>query len=440
VDDAVAIASEGSSTCVLTAGGEVLCFGEDLEIVVNYEEAPFGAPVAVGGLPGGVAEIALGYEHGCARIDSGSVYCWGGRTFGQLGIEPTGTAFRVAQLPHDAVEVALNIHEVFARSSEGEVTRVDLETGATTQPLGDGAQALKIVTCEEEIHSCILDLEGRLFCWGSNRHSQLGEIVAGDVSEPTLIDGVPTGLVDVSVREGSTIALTADGRVFLLAGPDRVPPSGEMASSDDLDPPLPPLEVTSLGDGNLAVSDGSCVLRATGDLVCLHRIDDGTSAAIDADPDVPDGTVALARRNQFTCFLGGDGAVSCIGDYSEGQLGNGVECPDTEEADCYEFDPQQTVGLESGASDLEGGNLHTCAVNGAGRTVCWGPPWGGVLGDGTFLPSTVPVEVVGLPEGLADMDVGFNSSCGVFGDDSVYCWGNHIYSDYEHGARLVHGF
>jgi alpha-tubulin suppressor-like RCC1 family protein len=32
-----------------------------------------------------VVELRAGYDHTCARLATGDVYCWGGNDFGQLG-------------------------------------------------------------------------------------------------------------------------------------------------------------------------------------------------------------------------------------------------------------------------------------------------------------------------------------------------------------------
>jgi alpha-tubulin suppressor-like RCC1 family protein len=42
-------------------------------------------PGTVNGLPAGVAQLAFGADHGCARMDDGALYCWGSNKLGQLG-------------------------------------------------------------------------------------------------------------------------------------------------------------------------------------------------------------------------------------------------------------------------------------------------------------------------------------------------------------------
>ena len=42
-------------------------------------------PINVSGLTSGVVALALGAEHSCALLQSGSMKCWGSNQYGQLG-------------------------------------------------------------------------------------------------------------------------------------------------------------------------------------------------------------------------------------------------------------------------------------------------------------------------------------------------------------------
>jgi hypothetical protein len=444
----VAVGAGYRFTCTLSDVGVVSCFGCSDGNLGLWEEVWAGGeasesePRPISGIEGAPVELGVGREHGCVRVEEGNVYCWGARDYGQLGIEPTGQAFLVAQLPEGVAEVALARDLTYARTISGALVAISLMDGTISTPIGD-VHASRIVSAvgdeEGEGHSCALDEGGQLICWGSNRFSQLGSISAMQVGEATVIDGVPSGLSDVAVNEWSTIVLTGDGRVFLLTGPDRDPWINEDGLAlMSVEPALPPLEVTTLGSGNLAVSDGSCVLRSTGETVCLLRGSYST-VAIDDYPTIPSGTVSLSRRGNFACFLGEGGGVTCSGYFSDNELGHGVACPDDASA-CYELDAQQTVGLEAGVIELAGGARHTCALADSAAVTCWGTAYNGALGDGSFLPTTAPVQVVGLPVDVLGIDSGENQSCAGTSCGEVYCWGEGIFSDFELGAQLVDGF
>ncbi len=53
-------------------------------------------------------------------------------------------------------------------------------------------------------------------------------------------------------------------------------------------------------------------------------------------------------------------------------------------------------GLESGVAGITAGFAHTCAVSAAGAVTCWGDNSFGQLGDGATADSATPVEVSGL--------------------------------------------
>ena len=64
---------------------------------------------------------------------------------------------------------------------------------------------------------------------------------------------------------------------------------------------------------------------------------------------------------------------------------------------------------------------HACAVvNGA--AYCWGENQFGQLGDGTTTNSAIPVQVLGLTEGVQAVAAGWELSCAL-AHDAAYCWG-----------------
>ncbi|MBW2526944.1 MAG: hypothetical protein JRI23_22370 [Deltaproteobacteria bacterium] len=74
-------------SCALDTEGRAWCWGgnEFGQHGPNQSESPFEPTPAVVELPGGIAEIAAGGLHTCARTERDAVYCWGANEFGQLG-------------------------------------------------------------------------------------------------------------------------------------------------------------------------------------------------------------------------------------------------------------------------------------------------------------------------------------------------------------------
>jgi alpha-tubulin suppressor-like RCC1 family protein len=81
-----ALASNGNTVCALTGAGGVKCWGaNDSGQIGDNSITQRDAPVDVIGLTTGVAAIALGDSHACARLIATGAVCWGINTNGQLG-------------------------------------------------------------------------------------------------------------------------------------------------------------------------------------------------------------------------------------------------------------------------------------------------------------------------------------------------------------------
>jgi alpha-tubulin suppressor-like RCC1 family protein len=99
----VSVAAGDQHTCALIAGGEAWCWGANSngQLGRGTIGGSSPTPAAVGG---GLSFVALtaGTAHTCGRTTNGSLYCWGGNAFGQLGDgtqSDRATPVRVAEAP-----------------------------------------------------------------------------------------------------------------------------------------------------------------------------------------------------------------------------------------------------------------------------------------------------------------------------------------------------
>jgi alpha-tubulin suppressor-like RCC1 family protein len=100
ISDAVEVVVGTANACARRAGGEVLCWGDNMfgELGDGSTScvAQRATPGLVGTLPPAV-ELNAGLSHVCARATDGSVWCWGDNTFEQTG-QPPSTFTQV--VPH----------------------------------------------------------------------------------------------------------------------------------------------------------------------------------------------------------------------------------------------------------------------------------------------------------------------------------------------------
>jgi alpha-tubulin suppressor-like RCC1 family protein len=111
ITDAVAIATGGAHTCVVTAGGAMKCWGDDAYGELGDNSFDGGddpvslVPVDVVGLNTGVKAITAGPFTTCAVRSNGAAMCWGRNdTYGSLGDGTTSNR----HTPADVVGVQSN--------------------------------------------------------------------------------------------------------------------------------------------------------------------------------------------------------------------------------------------------------------------------------------------------------------------------------------------
>jgi alpha-tubulin suppressor-like RCC1 family protein len=272
-----AIAAGPSRSVGVTSDGALSTWGQD---PITFAISPLPTKIDAG--PGWTGPSS-GAAHACA-IKSGTAYCWGGNTYGQLG-DGTTNAAPAPIAVGSFTQIAVSPTHTCATDGSvvscwGDNTNEQLGSPGT-HPSPTPVQGLPVVAWAKVLvgytFSCALSVDGRLFCWGSNGSGQYGN--------------------------GTT---TASGTA--------VPAGGDIAWRDAV-----------AGDGHV------CAIRGDGTLWCWGH-GDGGQLGNDTYPStqpVPqqistDTTwSALALGYHDTCALQSDGTEWCWGHAEAGQYGDG---------------------------------------------------------------------------------------------------------------------
>ena len=179
----VSFVAAGWFTCALLADGRVECWGVNSSGQLGdgtVAPPPYGgraAPAPVTGLTNATA-VGVGGDFACALLADGSIECWGGDGFGQLG---NGTTV--------------------ADASAGSLVPVPVAgiTGATALAVG-------------EAYACAILSDTTVACWGDNQAGTLGNGTTTNSSVPALVSNL-RGAIAITASTDHACALLADATV-----------------------------------------------------------------------------------------------------------------------------------------------------------------------------------------------------------------------------------
>jgi alpha-tubulin suppressor-like RCC1 family protein len=333
----------------------------------------------------GVAEVTIGFDHGCARMLNGTVQCWG--LGGELGDGTTTT-----------------------RNTGGQVSGL---VDAASISAGVG-------------HTCAIRIDRTVVCWGYNRYGQLGDGTTTNATTFRVVSGL-TDIQQISAGDLHTCALLADSTIACWGDNTGGQLGGGLTS-----PKLVPTVVPGLGTGWLQVSAGrlhTCALRSDGTVWCWgtsflgeETVGSRTYHLVPEQIVGASGVVQISAGYSHTCALIGDGAIRCWGN-NGGMIGDGTIA--------HRAIATLVLSQAHFVSVVAGGAT-TCALDNVSVVWCWGANWAGGVGDGGLQEArTIPSAVVDLGP-VASVSSG--SSCAVLGDASAWCWGLNFFGTVGDGT------
>ncbi len=182
----VAVAALGTSVrqasisaffgCALRIDGGVSCWGNNaLGELGDGSYADHLTPAPVPALGSGVKAVSAGFDHACALKTDGTLWCWGGDLYGQVGAGQPQASGR-----------------------------------ATPQQVLDGVEKVSA----GGFFTCAIRTDHALWCWGANADGHLGIGTTTSMASPQHVATLDGGVRDVDTAVRSACAVGLDGAVW----------------------------------------------------------------------------------------------------------------------------------------------------------------------------------------------------------------------------------
>lgn len=170
----------GAHACAISTTDTAYCWGADASGQLGDARrinSTTPIPLAVGFETFKWSRLSAGESHTCGVSTSGSAYCWGENSSGQLG---NGAVAPIADTPQSVAG------------------------GATFTEISAGGR-----------HTCGIATGGDLYCWGANDSLQLGTSTTPNVvsNTPLLVPGI-SNVVQVSAGANHTCAIVQGGQAY----------------------------------------------------------------------------------------------------------------------------------------------------------------------------------------------------------------------------------
>lgn len=396
-------------------------------------------------------KITAGYGHTCAKLGDGSIKCWGGNDYGQLGLG-----------------------DMQNRGDEPGEMGVNLPT----VNLGTDRRVQKIVPWQlaaGDYHTCATLNNLTVKCWGSNHRGQLG---LGDTNsrgdQPgemgNNLPAVDLGTTENGERFIAVEIVAGSNHTCVRSNMEDVKCWGENFfgqlglgdrnnrgdNANEMGNNLPIVDLGTDRNGRkltavalAAEENGTCAALSNGKVKCWgYGTGAGPGEMGDNLPAIELGTgtivVGLTSGRYHTCAHLKTGSVKCWGQNTAGQLGLGNTAP----YEAGDILPTVNIGTGKIAADIVAGHYHTCARVNYGAIKCWGANGAGQLGQGDTKnrgdgPGEMGDQLLPInfgsrisSDGLA---AGADHTCAYLTDETIKCWGKNNFGQLGQGDSLNRG-
>jgi alpha-tubulin suppressor-like RCC1 family protein len=417
---ALEISAGTQHTCAILDNGSVKCWGSNSYgqlgdgTIANSRNTPTLADLGFGLK---AVSITTGYDHTCAIISDGSIKCWGGNSYGQLGgvgLYGQSTPVYITGIDTDNKAVAVKAggqftcamfenHEIKCwgrggngRLGSGNLVNSNTIVTPTTVDISE-IESSPISITTGGSHACLLTSAGEIYCWGNDIYGQLGSSNTTN-GRPILVNNINQS-VAVVAGTSHTCTILNNGSIKCWGGNN----------------------YGQLGNGNNQNYDYPVSLSGTHTIqsALSERDFDGNSIIniFQLKENLDLKARSLGTGGGHTCSILENGSIACTGYNYEGQLGAGNGNVDQSKPILA------ILGNGVTANHVVAGYAHSCAILDNGSTKCWGDNYMGQLGDGTYTDRTTPT-LIGLSRDAVDISASIGRhTCAILDNGSLYCWG-----------------
>src|SRR5690554_1105447 len=227
IDTTLALATGKGFSCAVLNNHTASCWGRSVNELGSFNVSTNMNGVVAKTQLSQVEKIGAGNHHYCAVLQDKTVQCWGVNNYGQLGSGgssadaiPTVFAKQVTGIT-DALDVSAGAHHSCALNNDGSVACFGRNN---LGQLGDGtnnssANPVTVTINQATLigagdgHSCAVLNNGEVWCWGDNGKGQLGNNSTTASNTPEQVHNI-TNANAVAIGQQHSCALLDDQSVW----------------------------------------------------------------------------------------------------------------------------------------------------------------------------------------------------------------------------------
>ncbi len=280
-------------------------------------------------------------------------------------------------------------------------------------------------------HSCLVNFDKKVYCWGSNEDGSLGN----GSTDKTVILQPTTSIPNLLVNSNFMVmlglnAVIANGQIMEWGG-STADLSGQEVSINA------PTEFTIEGGVKDVVAAAtysdisSCTIKnIDSKIYCWGRNTSGQLglggetdqnwhgiAKISSDLEF-DKLVNPNTGNTFCGLTKNSHKLYCWGDNRFGQINNSADKAITTPTEVI-------VPGDGNITSVSIGYQHTCALKSDGSVYCWGDNSAGQTGTGDTTNKVEAPKKVASNANFTSITTSEGSSCGISDNKTLYCWGRY---------------